>query len=878
MPATAITTLTAYMLILSLMRPSESDKRRTVNQTEWSAPSDTTLRQAVVNPVSGDIYVGAKNAVFQFDQNLHLLNTLTTGPLEDASDCFPPSWKAGCFGADDNKNLNDNYNQLLALNAAYHRLVVCGNLEAGSCKLCSTENVSQVIHDSAYLTKQATNRSRPIRDMLIVSREQASSSAGVVAPDYQGRTSLYVATFMKKHSNWKPPIISVRSLEPGNELFLISKPKLTNWITTTHTYRIKDGFSSGQFVYFTSYQRQQTILSRICTQDKQMANEVPNSYMEGSIQCQGSNYKFLISQAISKPNSALAAQLHIQDIDGIVAATFASSFNSAEDRVGGSSALCLFTVKSLEAHFKTKQLECFSGKGLKGIARDGSKENCHNTSGAWNSQLCSCPFEVGLELDHPISVDQIYQTNSSNQLLVSVAMTSSENVTMIYAATSDGKLLQLIVRTDANSTTPTVSHTTLKDFGGETEFKVFFGYNHFQIYLMSKQKVIKIGLEDDELESECSLYLNCKNCVTSSTNCGFCLFENKCTRKENCPMIGRERFWLRIEFRCVQLQSLTPLKSSVSQTTKVLVKVLNVPAVSKGSIICEFGRVGETIAKLQRTIGNSSTFLCESPADENVQLSTNGSTGIISVAPVLKYSLTGAILAKSLQTFVFYNCTVWRTCTGCVESSMTMPCEWCPDKHQCTDLKICSKGGSTKLDCHLFTAQTTDYYSSPTFTSLTTSSTAFVSQTPVQSSGKSPTTIVLGTVAGIAVLALAVATVLLIYSRRRIAHYNVNADNFTTCSSQQQSQTTFSVSIEDLDSQRSSSTNEIAAQERRDHVSSLPTFRSRTPGVVVRQHRASIHSKTSDGYQRPIDILNMIRARKGSVPDDGYDELRFHNH
>ena len=75
----------------------------------------TTLRRLAVDPLTGMIYVGAVNHIYQLDSNLTLLVDVTTGPVQDNKDCADFD-RAGQLACPTLKlSSTDNYNQVTIL-------------------------------------------------------------------------------------------------------------------------------------------------------------------------------------------------------------------------------------------------------------------------------------------------------------------------------------------------------------------------------------------------------------------------------------------------------------------------------------------------------------------------------------------------------------------------------------------------------------------------------------------------------------------------------------------------------------------------------------------------------------------------------------------
>jgi len=58
------------------------------SSTTSFTPSPTTLRHLAVDPLTGTVYVGAVNHIYQLDSNLTLVVDVVTGPVQDNKYCW----------------------------------------------------------------------------------------------------------------------------------------------------------------------------------------------------------------------------------------------------------------------------------------------------------------------------------------------------------------------------------------------------------------------------------------------------------------------------------------------------------------------------------------------------------------------------------------------------------------------------------------------------------------------------------------------------------------------------------------------------------------------------------------------------------------------
>ncbi|KAJ8358198.1 hypothetical protein AAFF_G00026200, partial [Aldrovandia affinis] len=157
--------------------------------------------------------------------------------------------------------------------------------------------------------------------------------------------------------------------------------------------------------------------------------------------------------------------------------------------------------------------------------------------------------------------------------------------------------------------------------------------------------------------------------------------ETWCTRKEKCERSSEPRRFASDIKQCVRL-SVHPNNISVSQYSVMLIlEAHNVPELSAG-VNCTF----EDLAEMDGLVeGNQ--IKCSSPAEKEVPriIIDKGDHQIVQL--YLKSKETGLAFANT--SFVFYNCSVHKSCLSCVSSPYQ--CHWCKYRHVCThDPRTCS--------------------------------------------------------------------------------------------------------------------------------------------------------------------------------------------
>ncbi|GLD48436.1 plexin-A4, partial [Lates japonicus] len=203
-----------------------------------------------------------------------------------------------------------------------------------------------------------------------------------------------------------------------------------------------------------------------------------------------------------------------------------------------------------------------------------------------------------------------------------------------------------------------------------------FSSDHHYLYVMSETQLSRVPVE------ACGQYSTCSECLGSGDpHCGWCVLHNMCARKEKCERSSEPRRFASDIKQCVRL-SVHPNNISVSQFSVTLVlEAHNVPELSAG-VNCTF----EDLAEMNGLV-EGNRIKCFSPAEKEMPriIVDKGDHQIVQL--YLKSKETGLAFANT--SFVFYNCSVHKSCLSCVSSPYQ--CHWCKYRHDCThDPRTCS--------------------------------------------------------------------------------------------------------------------------------------------------------------------------------------------
>uniref|UniRef100_A0A915L2J4 Sema domain-containing protein n=1 Tax=Romanomermis culicivorax TaxID=13658 RepID=A0A915L2J4_ROMCU len=196
-------------------------------------------RMVVERRYTGRVYLGAVNRLYQFSADLDKQAVFETGPVDDSPDC-------ASSGVCDfvKKHSTDNYNKAMTLYEKANKLIVCGSVRQGACRLHNVYNVSSL--------------DPPISE-AVVANDKDSSSVVFVAPGPPDPPTTEVLNVASTYTDSGPfrdevPAVATLSLQPEN-LFKIahrninSESQVLMERSKRKLYRIEYvyGFASGNY-------------------------------------------------------------------------------------------------------------------------------------------------------------------------------------------------------------------------------------------------------------------------------------------------------------------------------------------------------------------------------------------------------------------------------------------------------------------------------------------------------------------------------------------------------------------------------------------------------------------------------------------------------
>uniref|UniRef100_A0A8C6UPQ8 Plexin A4 n=1 Tax=Neogobius melanostomus TaxID=47308 RepID=A0A8C6UPQ8_9GOBI len=642
-----------------------------------------TFNHLAVDYRNGNVYLGAVNRIYKLSPSLEVQVSHETGPDEDNRKCYPPRIVQPCS---EPLTLTNNVNKMLLMDYRENRLLACGSLYQGICKLLRLDDLFKLgepFHKKEHYLS-GVNESGAVFGVIV--------SYGNASPDM-----LFVATAVDGKPEYFPTISSRKlarnSEEDGmfayvfHDEFVASMIKIPSDTFTVipdfDIYYIY-GFASGNFVYFLTLQpemgggpttgssaagKEQVYTSKIVRLCK--ADTAFNSYVEVPIGCISGNveYRLLEAAYLAKAGSILARSLDVAPDDDVLFAVFSKGQKRRPRQDTQDSALCVFSLRKINEKIKERLQSCYKGEGTLDLAWLKVKDIPCSSLLTIDDDFC------GLDMNAPLGVSEMVRgkplfTEAADKM-TSVIGYVYKNHSLVFVGTKSGRVKK--IRVDGSSRAlqyETVQAVT----SGPVLRDMAFSSDHHYLYVMSETQLSRVPVE------ACGQYSTCSECLGSGDpHCGWCVLHNMCTRKEKCKRSSEPRRFASDIKQCVRL-SVHPNNISVSQFSLVL-EAHNVPDLSAG-VNCTFEDLTEMNGLVE---GNR--IRCSSPAEREMPriIVDKGDHQIVQL--YLKSKETGLAFANT--SFVFYNCSVHKSCLSCVSSPYQ--CHWCKYRHDCThDPRTCS--------------------------------------------------------------------------------------------------------------------------------------------------------------------------------------------
>ncbi|XP_030839434.1 plexin-B2-like [Strongylocentrotus purpuratus] len=279
--------------------------------------SDSTLpfNHIAINNVTEDVYIGARERLYQLDSDLNLEHYVNTGKCSDS-----------------NKD-NDNKLLIVVTTPQKNTLITCGGCDG----FCETRSLTNISHDvTRYNTFNSqgvvTTGDVPTVGAVVLGAEFVRNGVGTPNDSFYLFTGVSgsVDTFIAKHN-----LLDLDTVQniPRSGVMMLSLFK--------HQIAYK-----GYLYYFIS-RKNSVHLGRLCRNSLDVFFQ---SYTEIELQC--GPHDMFQSAHIGPAGSQLADSLNIDTTDALLYAVFSKE---------GSSALCVYKMSDVEQSCGDAVLGCFQG-------------------------------------------------------------------------------------------------------------------------------------------------------------------------------------------------------------------------------------------------------------------------------------------------------------------------------------------------------------------------------------------------------------------------------------------------------------------------------------------------------------------------------------
>ncbi|XP_036435387.1 plexin-B3 [Colossoma macropomum] len=627
---------------------------------------DSHLNHLLLDSSSGDIYVGAVNALYHLSPDLQLHSWGKTGPKLDSPDCLPPIDPLECTQAKE----TDNTNKLLLLEeqeeeGGTRSLIVCGTVLQGICEKRSLKNVSDVLYQTP----------NPVDTQYVAANDPRVTTVGVIVGQKGARLMLVGRGYTSKGPGGIPPI-TMRRLAPHHSAPAFSHEELGKLVVGSYSEynnQFVKALHHNKHVYFLFSRRDvwgkreyRTYISRLCAGDPSFY-----SYVEVPLTCEGG---YNLAQA-----AALGTQLGEPALFVAMAAGQASTPTPTSR-----SALCVYSMKELDQALQRAQFLCYTAEGRE----SGNQDEAYIEYEVSSKCLKLPPSSVteypcgGEHTPSPIA--------SAVPLNAKPAVTQATQVTAVAVATEAGHTIALLgdksgqlhkVFLHANGEGKEYDSVEV-DSQSPVNADLLLDSTGRNIYVLTERKVTRLPV------AQCERHLDCHSCLSvRDPYCGWCSLEGRCTRKLECARHSEPHHWLWSfghDRQCVYIQTLDPSIQSREEQTQVSFTVLQLPTLSEDEALsCAFGTL-----PAQPAVVMENRITCQSPPPKLLPPTPRGSDHM-----TVRLALMFGEVTISHTNITFYDChavgrlNATSPCMACVSS--VWPCHWCAGDELCTHNHTC---------------------------------------------------------------------------------------------------------------------------------------------------------------------------------------------
>ncbi|XP_053378077.1 plexin-A2-like [Mercenaria mercenaria] len=672
--------LKVVLLLLSIVATATGTNYITdvfdLNETS----SQVFFQHAVMDRRTRRIYVGAKNRLYEFDENLEILTEMKTGPELDNVEC--PIRKYQCEFP---KTLTPSYSKAILIDYENNKLIHCINLYQGVCLKHDINNIKDI--------------EEPIYDDAVVANNDSATTFAFITPGpFKDQYGHYVSVInigvQYTNKGWKRDRVycfATRKLDDFKlvykAIFSKSATMLDSGLREVFPIRYVYGFGSDGFSYMITVQKQSpstekyiTKIFRVCQQDIYYY-----SYAEVQLAC-WHNALYNLAQAayLGKAGIQLAKVLNINDTEDVLYASF-SIGAPMSDEPTQDSALCVYPMRNIRRIFTANIQDCFKGKGNTGPGYFGQAVPCKDTPALRrdvDDDYCGEHREVNSPTDGTTPVGK-RAAITFHGTVTSLSIDIVNEYTVAFAGTKNGHIFKVTL--DTHTFGRIYADVTLAE-GHAIKPSLLFDLDHEHIYAITEYKIFKIAVE------MCSKFASCENCLGSrDPYCGWCVLEGRCCKRNSCMLNSQ---WISYNGQCPYMKDVTPAAMSNKNIQQLHIRVSHVLQGVPVSCTFQSDRIGDEFTHtVPATVSDGGKLVTCMPRD--VLLADKRIKGYLTVEVSVVTNVSVSPTMKG--NFSIYKCETFYRCKHCTASAWK--CKWCirPDNEQpfCIDH---DKGCNTDLE------------------------------------------------------------------------------------------------------------------------------------------------------------------------------------
>uniref|UniRef100_A0A8C0ERS3 Plexin-A2 n=1 Tax=Bubo bubo TaxID=30461 RepID=A0A8C0ERS3_BUBBB len=664
------------LLCLFLASLSRNVSSNALFSTFHSENRDWTFNHLTVHQGTGAVYVGAINRVYKLSGNLTILVAHKTGPEEDNKSCYPPLIVQPCSEI---LTLTNNVNKLLIIDYSENRLLACGSLYQGVCKLLRLDDLFILVEPSHKKEHYLSSVNKTGTMYGVIVRSEGEDGKLFIGTAVDGKQD-YFPTLSSRKLPRDPESSAMLDYELHSDFVssLIKIPSDTLALVSHFDIFYIYGFASGNFVYFLTVQPETpegvsinsandlfytSRIVRLCKDDPKFHSYVslPFGCVKGDTE-----YRLLQAAYLAKPGDVLAKSLNITAQEDVLFAIF-SKGQKQYHQPPDDSALCVFPIRTVNAQIKDRLQSCYQGEGnLELNWLLGKDVQCTKAPVPIDDNFC------GLDINQPLGgstpVDGVTLFTSSRDRMTSVASYVYNGYSVVFVGTKTGKLKKIRADGPPHGGIQYEMVTVFKD-GSPVLRDMAFSIDQKYLYVMSERQVSRVPVES------CEQYTTCGECLSSGDpHCGWCTLHHMCSPRDSCERADEPHRFAGSISQCMSV-SVQPSSLSVSDLL-----VSDAPDLAAG-VTCLFGNLTEVEGQV-----SGSRVVCVSPAAKDVP-AIPVDQDWFGVVLQLKSRETGRTFVST--EFKFYNCSAHQLCLSCVNSAFR--CHWCKYRNLCThDPTTCS--------------------------------------------------------------------------------------------------------------------------------------------------------------------------------------------